>query len=182
MFRLAEGPLWMPLAGGVFATVLAMACVTDLRSRRIPNGLVLGVVGLGVVLQGLGHGAAGLASAALGLLTGLAVWLPFWLLHMMGGGDVKLFAAGAAWLGPTRAVEGALVAGLVGGILALAWLLWTRGAALTAMRLTTGMRQPQLLRESTVDARDIRLPYALAMSAGLQVAWWFPGILLGGVT
>lgn len=182
MFRLAEGPLWMPLVGGLLTSALVIASAADIRSRRIPNLMVLRILGLGIGLQGLGHGVAGLSAATLGALSGLAIWLPFWLLHMMGGGDVKLFAAGAAWLGPMGAAEGAILAGLCGGVLSLGWLLWTRGASYTALRLQLGLRQPRMLHETTVDARDARVPYALAMTAGLLLAWWRPGLILGGAS
>ncbi|MBY0490463.1 MAG: prepilin peptidase [Gemmatimonadaceae bacterium] len=181
MFRLTDSPLWIPLAGGLFTGALVIASAADVRSRRIPNGMAAGLLGMGVLVQLVGHGVAGLSTATLGALTGLAIWLPFWLLHMMGGGDVKLFAAGAAWLGPLGAAEGAMLAGLCGGLLSLGWLLWTRGAGYTALRLQLGVRQPRQLHEPSVDARDARVPYALAMTAGLLLAWWKPGLILGGV-
>lgn len=160
------------------AGVLVAACVSDLRTRRIPNELV--VVG---VMAGLGFGLvdgglAGVTRAAGGAATGLAIWMPFWLLHMMGGGDVKLFAAGAAWLGPAGAVEAAILAGLCGGALSLAYALRRYGAAHTAVRLANSMQQPQILRETALSEWDRRLPYALAMSVGLAGAAWWPGLLV----
>ena len=102
--------------------VLLTACVMDLRTRRIPNGLVvvgaLAGVGFALLDGGLGGGVRAVA----GLTVGLLVWLPFWLLRMLGGGDVNLFAAGAAWLGPTGAIEAAMIAGLSGGVLSLLYL------------------------------------------------------------
>lgn len=160
------------------AGVLIAACVSDLRTRRIPNGLVVvGVVaGLGFGL--MDGGLAGMVRAAGGVATGLAIWMPFWMLHMMGGGDVKLFAAGAAWLGPSGAVEAAMLAGLCGGVLSLAYVLRRYGVTHTAVRLANSMQQPQILRETSLSEWDRRMPYALAMSAGLAGAAWWPGLLL----
>lgn len=167
------------VVGAVFASLLVAACVSDLRTRRIPNVLVLAIA-----LTGLGVGMAfegplqGGGRAIMGLGAGLALWLPFWLLRMMGAGDVKLFAAGAAWLGPAGALEGALLAGLCGGVLSIVYLLFQHGFSYTLMRLAHGMQQPSALREVAPAKWDRRMPYALAMAAGLLIAAWRPGILL----
>lgn len=164
---------------GAFAALLALACVSDLRTRRIPNWLVvvIAVAGIGVAIatQGVVHGGA---RSLAGLAAGLALWLPFWLLRMMGGGDVKLFAAGAAWLGPAGALEGALLAALCGGLLSLVYLLLQHGVPYTLMRLAHGLAQPSALREAAPTKWDRRMPYGLAMVAGLLIAAWRPGILI----
>lgn len=158
-------------------TVLAIACVTDLRTRRIPNVVVAVGALAGVSLAFVEAGAGGLAEALGGMITGLIIWMPFWLMRMMGGGDVKLFAAGATWLDPLGAVEAAMVAGLCGGLLAMSYALWRYGLSNTLLRLTHGVQYPQLLRESASEW-DRRLPYALAMSAGLAVTAFWRGSLL----
>jgi prepilin peptidase CpaA len=173
-----EGPLLQGISAFAFAAVLGIACVADLRTRRIPNALVLVTFALGmaqsIVHFGLWQGSG---RAVAGMLTGLALWLPFWLLRMMGAGDVKLFAAGAAWLGASGAVEGALLAGLCGGVLSLAYMLYQHGISYTIVRVSHGMQQPSALRESSSAQWSQRMPYALAMSAGLALAAWRPGLL-----
>lgn len=176
--HLPEGSWWSMGATATLLGLLGAACAADLRTRRIPNRLVLVTALVGLAAQRMFGAGAGLQAGVGGLLVGLALWLPFWLLGMLGGGDVKLFAAGAAWLDPRGAVEAALFAGVAGGLLAMLWLVRTRGLTFTMLRLRIGVQQPTLLRESTVTAHDHRLPYALAMSAGLLLAWWRPGLLL----
>ena len=168
----------MPLPSVVFALSLLVACATDVRSRRIPNGLSLFLALGGVVVAAAGQGAVSVGTAATGLLAGLGIWLPFWLLGMLGAGDVKFFAAGAAWLGARGALEAALLAGLAGGLLSLTYLLARRGAGYTVLRLWHGMHDPAMLREVPTSPMDERLPYALAMAAGLALAYWAPGLLL----
>lgn len=163
----------------IFAVLLAAACVSDLRTRRIPNALVLAtaIAGIGASVASFGvlHGA-GRAFGGAGV--GFALWIPFWLLRMMGAGDVKLFAAGAAWLGPSGAFEGALLAALAGGILSFVYLLFQHGFSHTVMRLAHGLRQPEALRQTAPSKWDQRMPYALAMTTGLLLAAWQPGILI----
>ncbi len=173
-----EGALWSRVETLTLFAVLAAACVTDLRTRRIPNALVLTGLVAGVSFALIDGGLRGMMSAMGGVVTGLCIWMPFWLLHMMGGGDVKLFAAGAAWLGPGGAVEAAMLAGLCGGVLSLLYVLQRHGVTHTLSRLAFGLHHPQLLRETAPPAWNQRMPYALAMAAGLAGAAHWPGLLL----
>ena len=111
----------MALAGGiVFSAILIVAAIGDLRTRRIPNRLVAVLALLGIAYSvARAPGIPGLFQAGGGLLAGLACWLPFYVMGWLGAGDVKLYAAAGAWLGPARAVEGALVGALFGPVAAL---------------------------------------------------------------
>jgi prepilin peptidase CpaA len=174
-----EGPFWPRLEVLTFAALLLSACVTDLRTRRIPNRVVVGGLVAGLALAIATDGVlAGGGRALGGFATGMAIWMPFWLLHMMGGGDVKFFAAGAMWLGPHGAVEAAMLAGLCGGALSLVYLLARHGFTYTVVRLAYGVQHPSSLREAVPVEWDRRMPYALAMAAGLAGAARWPGLLL----
>lgn len=160
------------LLGGAFVPLLVAACVSDVRTRRVPNGLValLAVGGIGAGL--LGGGAAGGGDALLACTVGLGLWLPLWLLRMLGGGDVKLFAAGAAWLTPSSTLHAAWYAAVAGGLLAFAYLLVRAGPGHAFLRLAQAWHVPGALRIAAPVAWERRMPYALAMAAGLLVAAW----------
>jgi prepilin peptidase CpaA len=113
-----------------------------------------------------------------GFATGLACWLPFYAFGWLGAGDVKLFAAAGAWLGPTRTIEGSLIAALLGAVLALLWMLRTRGWKHSVETLGIATTLPGVLAESSPSAdRNRSLPYGVAMAAGALCAAWVPGIL-----
>src|SRR5688500_5016350 len=95
------------------------ACITDVRTRRIPNLLTFGTAAAGVVMHGATGGWDGLQLAAGGWLLGAALFFPFFLLGGMGAGDVKLLAALGAWLGPGDTFWLALYASLAGGVMAV---------------------------------------------------------------
>ena len=82
-----------------------LAAVIDLRTRRIPNALTgaLAVIGVGIAAAKLGP--IGLGGALLGCALGLAFMLPGHLFGATGAGDVKLFAAAGALLGPATTVQ-----------------------------------------------------------------------------
>jgi prepilin peptidase CpaA len=107
--------LWPTLA------VLAVATFTDLRSRRIPNWLVLPFLLAGLVVSGALHGWAGIGHSLEGMALG---GLLFGLLGWMGGmgmGDVKLVAAIGAWIGPAQLVTALVITVIAGGVMALCW-------------------------------------------------------------
>ena len=81
-------------------TIASLACVTDLRTRRIPNVLTFGAALAGLLYQFVSGGIDGLGHAALGWLVGAVIFILPFALGGLGGGDVKLLAALGAWLGP----------------------------------------------------------------------------------
>jgi prepilin peptidase CpaA len=164
--------------GALFTLLLLAACVTDVRSRRIPNVLVLAIAAGGLMYSAASHplGAA-LRSSVTGLLLGFAIWIVFYVAGVLGAGDVKFFAAASAWLGPSATWRAALVAALAGGVLAVAFLLHERRLARTLHRMTVAAasRSVPLLLETSdgQESGQARLPYGVALAAGaLTAAWW----------
>lgn len=112
--------LW--LLPWVTVTVVTVAAVTDLRNGRIPNVLTLPAILIGLVGQILSSGIAGLAGSALGLV--VCVVVPGVVYKAsngkgIGGGDIKLFAALGAMLGPTHGLEAELSSFLLLALFAL---------------------------------------------------------------
>lgn len=153
-----------------FLILLVIACATDLRERRVPNELVLVLLGAGLLRTLLVGSVSGLGVAIAQAGLGLALWLPLYVFRMLGAGDVKLFAAGSAWLtGFTPVLHAALAAALLGGMLSLLWLAVHREAvgALNRLAITVRHRVGGLAAPDAPRGR--RLPYAIAISGGL--AW-----------
>jgi prepilin peptidase CpaA len=173
------GQAYGAAAGAVYLLLLLAVCASDLRARRIPNKLVVVITVLGVVysvasapvLPGLGRSLAGIG-------LGLALWFPFYLFRMLGAGDVKFFAGASAWLGAGAALQAALLSGLIGGALAAVWMIATTGwyrAAETALLQARYPRMAGAFAPQGANAK--KLPYGIAMAAGLAVAAWFPHLL-----
>ena len=174
------GSLFSLVAGTAFTLLLAYGCLSDLRTRRIPNELVVVLAVLGLAYStGTGAFPQGLLHGVEGLVTGLLIWLPFWLLGWLGAGDVKLFAGAAAWLGPWAALEAAGMGALVGGVLTLVWLGWERGLRVALEKSLIAMIHPRVLASPSVTTNDRRrlVPYGIALAVGLVVAGWFPSLL-----
>lgn len=172
----------------VFLALLIAAVTRDLRSRRIPNGLVLFGLALGLLFQtvapsggGLflptGSGGLGPWAALAGAATGLALLLPMYALRALGAGDVKLLAMVGMWLGAGPVAWTALWTLLAGGALAL--LAALAGGVLRQVLANLN----EMLLHSVARARlghglavaeapprtTGRLPYALAIGCGTAI-------------
>jgi len=98
----------------VLATGLAIAVVTDVRTRRIPNLLTASMAIAGFVIAVLGLGVTP-AQAALGLLVGLVVMMPGHVIGATGAGDVKLMAVIGILVGPSVVLKAFLYTAVAGG-------------------------------------------------------------------
>ena len=114
------------------AAVVGIAAVTeDLRRRTISNWIPAVALAGGLFCQLTAKGWQGLGDAALGALSGFGVFLIFYLLGGMGGGDVKLMAGFGALLGAGRLLVAAFWTAVLGGLLAaivlgVGWLMARR--------------------------------------------------------
>jgi prepilin peptidase CpaA len=154
------------------------ACVTDLRSRRIPNVLTFGAAIAAVALHAFVTGTSGLVFSTTGWLVGAALFFPFFALGGLGGGDVKLLAAIGACLGGPAVLVVGMYSAVAGGILA-AVVAWRAGYLRTALRniydfltfwKTFGLKP---IEGFDLDhAQAPRLAYALPVLTGLMVTLW----------
>ncbi len=192
-FKLAPDT-WQAMGLTALVLLVFTALVFDLRQRRIPNTLVLLALGAGLVVNFIGPqiwstgsgllsshpGALGAEGALLGAFTGLAIFLPFYLLRAMGAGDVKLMAGIGSFVGPASALNVALFILLAGGVLAIVRMLWVGKTQLVLFNVVTALGQCVPGSSARFDAATQsadRMPYALAMAGGLLAygAWIFSG-------
>jgi prepilin peptidase CpaA len=106
----------------VIATLAAgtgAAAAIDLRTRRVPNPLTAAMMAAGLAFAASGISGHSLGAALVGFVLGLALMLPGHLFGATGAGDVKLFAAAGALLGPASIVAAFFYTALAGGLLAL---------------------------------------------------------------
>lgn len=159
---------------GVLLALVGIAAVWDVRTGRIPNRLVLAGLSAALVLRAAG-GAGALLEGLLGLGLALALFFPLFALRAMGGGDVKLLAVSAAFLGPERTLVALLVTALAGGGMALA-AAWYRGALVPVLfgcgevvrHWATLGREGNPTTLATPGS--ISIPYGVAIAAGVTAA------------
>lgn len=154
------------------------ACVTDIRTRRVPNVLTFGAAVGALTWHSVTGGWSGAGFSVGGWLVGLILFLPLYALRGMGAGDIKLLAAFGAWVGPLTVLWTALYASIAGGMLAVIVALsagylrqaWSNIYSLLMFWRVAGVRpMPDLTLET---AAAPRLAYAMPLLAGLAVAVW----------
>jgi len=151
---------------------LAIATVSDIRSRRIPNWLVVPFLLGGLAVSAVTHGWNGLGQSLLGILVAGVLMGILYRVGGMGMGDVKLCAAIGAWIGPQQLTMALVVTGIAGGVMALVWAAYSgflkeslSGAGDLLFGLgKRGLRPHETLVLSNPAAR--KMPYAPAIAIG----------------
>jgi prepilin peptidase CpaA len=173
------------------ALLFGFAVIEDIRSRRIPNELVMCGTAVAMTLHGAAQmlGSDSLSgpawwSAPLGMATGLALMLPLYMVRAMGAGDVKLMAMVGAFIGPGPVLWATLCTLIAGGILSIVYMLGRGVAAQTLNNLrallfdwTVRVGSGQGIRIAPLENTAARLPYALAIALGTlaSLLWPWPG-------
>jgi prepilin peptidase CpaA len=155
------------------ATIVAgtgLGAAIDLRTRRVPNPLTMGLAAMGVLYAAVGVGGLSIGASLAGLALGLALMLPGHLLGATGAGDVKLFAAAGAFVGPAHILTAFLYTALAGGAIAILVSLWRRRLRQTVgdtalLIATRGMHAPAI--ESPL--QNNRFAYAPAIAVGTML-------------
>lgn len=163
----------------VFPLLIMSAGIADYASLQIPNwlnGLIAASIMPFVLLSGMPVEifAWHVAAAIVTFLVGLVLFF----MRLIGGGDVKMLAACALWVG-WAPLPGFLVLTLVaGGVLAMGTLAWTSVNHLMKSRQDG---EPFWLRAAT--NTRVQLPYGLAIAAGgtmiFPATWWLEGFSRG---
>ena len=155
----------------LFPALMAFAAASDLLNMTISNRISLALVaGFAVLAVVCGVSPQTIAAhAATGLLV-LAIGFALFARGLVGGGDAKLAAAAALWLGFGRLADYALLGALLGGVLTLAIL------AFRFMPLPTWLAgQSWAVRLHQFDGG---VPYGVALAAAALLIYpsttWMP--------
>jgi prepilin peptidase CpaA len=148
----------------LFPAVMAFAASSDLFTMTIANrvSLIL-VAGFGLLAALTGMGGSDLLSHVGAAAAVLAVVFVFFARGWIGGGDAKLAAATALWLGFGHLLDYLFYASLFGGALTLA-IIYFRGVPLP--QAFVGLPWAERLHRS-----DTGVPYGIALAAAALVVY-----------
>lgn len=148
----------------IFPALMAFAAFSDLFTMRISNRLVLLVAAgflAAAAFVGLGWTAFGWHLAAgLGVLV---VAFTFFSFGWIGGGDAKLAAATALWVGPSLVGTYVLYSAVLGGFLTVAILL--------ARRLPLPAPMAKVAWIERLHDAGTGIPYGIALAAGALLVY-----------
>jgi prepilin peptidase CpaA len=156
----------------VASIFLSLGAASDLVQRRISNRLNAVIAAAGLVAAARIGGAAAVGGLSAALLVVALLWIP-WVRGAVGGGDVKLAAAAAIWVGLPRLPLYVLCAALLGGLVAgLVYLVAGREARaeitanLKTAALTGHLPGPRVARPSVPYGAVAALAAILVLSLG----------------
>jgi prepilin peptidase CpaA len=162
----ADAPDLNSMRIALMVVAAAIAVVTDVRDRRIPNMLTLPLAAAGLGIGIASGGLRGLVIAAAGCLAGGLLFLVPVAKLGWGMGDLKLAAALGAIGGPLFALWLGLYAMAAGGVFALLWLIGQGQVSRIAGSIQGDLRNGQL----PIARSGLSIPYAVPIAAGMVVA------------
>ena len=141
-----------------FPVAMAFAAANDLFTMKIPNRISLALIGGFVAIALITR--MPLETLGLHVVIAIAVLIAtftLFSLNMLGGGDAKLMAAGALWMGPDHIIEFVAYVTIFGGILAVAMLGYRTFLPSNALPLPACARRKHRTGEG--------IPYGIAIAA-----------------
>ena len=148
----------------LFPAAMAFAGAMDLLTMTIPNRISLALIAaflICAVLAGLSLEQIMMHLACGGLI--LAIGIGMFAAKLLGGGDAKLMAASAIWVGPDNLMIYFLVISILGGVLALALLAYRRFPAQSLALPDWALK---------LHAPGSSMPYGVAIAAA--ALWIYP--------
>jgi len=142
-----------------YPAALIIAAMNDLYEYKIPNWVSI-VLFCSYFVAGIGLGASpaqmleGFLFACAALVIGFALFAT----KVLGGGDAKLIAACAPWIGPSALIPFLINTAVAGGAFAFVLVLFRKMPALPVYA-----QAPWLLR---LHGRPNDIPYAVAIAIG----------------
>lgn len=143
----------------VFPAAMIFAAAMDFFTMTIPNRLCLVLVaGFFCLAPFVGLDWSAFAMHVATGLTMLALAFGLFLLGWVGGGDAKLFAATALWIGPYHLLEYVVATAFLGGILTLAFVM------LRLLPIPAGLTEHEWI--ARLHSRMSGVPYGIALAGG----------------
>lgn len=165
---------WFPTVA--LLGVMTTAALTDLKSRRIPNRLVVAGLVLGLTARLL-SGWAALADGVLGAVLALLLGMLLFSAGAMGAGDGKLMAVIGAFLGVEQGLLALGAGAVVGAILSM--LLALRSGVMIPVLLRTRDLGLWLVtfgrkgeRARLGQAGTVSFPFGVALAIGAMAVWF----------
>ncbi len=162
------------ILGAITLIVAAIAVYTDVRWGKIFNAVTVPAMGVGLILNAVADGPAGLLMSVGGIGVGLGLFvISGFLGRILGGGDIKLLMAVGALQGPVFLLWTIVATAGVGAVLAIAISLYNGilisklKSLVTSCYLRVACKVPMRIEQ---DAGGPRLPYAIAIALGTVVS------------
>lgn len=151
-----------------FLTLSFFAALSDFMFYRIPNALIitiLGGVGLKLFLE-YPH-TDYYFTALIFLITLLSGYL-LYAFKVMGAGDAKFLSASILWLTPQDVPSYLVIVSIAGGILSICYIFWHRRIDSLRLNLIKNLKESSLFNQPWMFGTSLQIPFT---PAGSDTAW-----------
>ena len=149
-----------PLALPILVGTGLYAAWSDARYRRLSNPLVALTAICGIALTVTAGGLAAASSNLLHSAIAMLIGLPLFARGLIGGGDVKYYAAVATWFPLDQGFRLLAFVSLAGMVLAAGWLIGQRA----------GLRPHRAGPDLKASAHAEKVPFGIAIASGAILA------------
>lgn len=164
-----------PVIQVLLVAIVLIACVTDIRARRIPNWLTFPAILIGFAANMFVDPANGFWDSLKGFGVAMLLYIPLFALRAMGAGDVKLMAAVGTLAGPLNWIGIMFFTAIIGGVLGAIAVVRTKRAQQTWFNLkmllgSLAHRKAPYEFNPELDVGSntaLRLPHAVSIAGGV---------------
>ena len=163
---------WIAMRTVLLTPWLGYLCVSDVKSRRLPNAWTLGGLLAGLAVQTIWGGGRGFTSALAGAGVCVLFLLVPCLLRAAGAGDMKMLAACGAFVG-LRSTPLLLMAVSFSGLLVALWMICAKQVTTARLkhcfRSLFDWRYDRKAGAAAIPKKDeerARIPFGVAIALG----------------
>ncbi len=149
--------------------VLLAGVFTDLKSRKVPNWLVLALALISIICTYYFSGFAGLKTGGISVLVALGCCLPLVMSRVLGAGDMKLLMAFAINVGPIAVFWVVVFSFFWGALLGIFQAIMQKdfkNLMLNTLQLLDRKNKIASLEEPNLPFKLHKVPYTVALLFG----------------
>ncbi len=162
--------------------LVLLALISDIKTFKIKNIIILPFILIGLITNTVMDGMAGLVLSLQGIFVPILLLGLFFILRMLGAGDIKLFSAIGAITGMESVAYTIIYSFLAGGVIALTIMIMNKNGRKRFAYLLNYFKSciltlsllPYTDFQDKSDGAKFRFTYAIACGVILQLLWMPP--------
>lgn len=164
------------IKNGLMLTTILIAVYQDIKYKKIKNYLTISIILVGLILS-IFEGIESITDSLFGICLPFFICSLFYILKMLGAGDVKLYCALGSVMGKVWIINCMMLSILFGGALALLIMIFY-GILFERLKYLFNYLKNLILMQEIIPYQDFTnsnkatFPYAIAIAFGGVMSFW----------